>query len=72
MTTATSEDELPAAVIDHAATPTQIYCRDCMHEALDSSNREELSVDQIGDVLICDGDDCGVNIATTVERDRDD
>jgi len=52
---------LPPAVIDHAATPTQIYCRNCAYQAINSPDREKLSVDQVGDVLLCDG--CGTDIA---------
>ncbi|MDL0127098.1 hypothetical protein [Halobacterium salinarum] len=64
---------LPPAVIDHAAEPTQIYCRECAFEesaSIPDESREDLSVSQIGDVLVCDG--CGVDIATTIIDDRDD
>lgn len=58
---------IPPAVIDHAATPVQIYCRDCAYEAINSSDREELSVDQIGCFLPCDS--CGEDINAKLEDD---
>lgn len=54
-----------AAVLDHSASPTQIYCAECLLEALGSTSREELTPSQIGDVLICDS--CGRDISELVD-----
>lgn len=60
----TNDDDQLAAVIDHAASPTQIYCPECVLEALGSERREELDPSQIGDCVICD--ECGRDIADDV------
>lgn len=68
MTTAAAG--LPPAVIDHAASPAQVYCRNCaLGETIPEDVREELSVDQIGCYLPCDG--CGEDIAEKIEEDDD-
>jgi len=60
-------DDLPAAVIDHAPSPAQIYCPDCAYTVdIDDEHQENLDESQVGDCVICDG--CGRDIA---ERDED-
>lgn len=54
--------DLPAAVIDHAPSPAQIYCTDCAYSTeIDDEHREDLDESQVGDCLICDG--CGRDIS---------
>ncbi|MUV61724.1 hypothetical protein [Halobacterium sp. CBA1126] len=57
-----TDDGLPAAVIDHAPSPAQIYCPDCAYTVdIDDEHREDLDESQVGDCLICDG--CGCDIS---------